>query len=347
MKNSKIIKSLTELRSRAGISEQELAKLKEVSKQFAFQVTNTVVDMLDASDPNDPIKRQFFPRLEELAEDHQELADPIGDNVYEAVKGLVHRYPDRCLLKVVNICPVYCRFCFRKEMIGPGKISLTELEIEAALNYIENHKEIGEVILTGGDPFILKPSKLASLLQALSSIHHVEVVRIHTRVPVVAPEKVNLKLVQALKLKKAVYVILHANHPKELTDEAVTACARLIDAGIPMLSQTVLLKGVNDNEEALSLLMKMFVKNRIKPFHLHHPDMVKGTSHFRLSIEEGQRLMKFLQGRFSGLCQPTYMLDIPGGFGKMPIGPCYLTQQNTGEWLIEDYLGRLHGYSTS
>jgi lysine 2,3-aminomutase len=249
------------------------------------------------------------------------------------------------LLKLVNACAVYCRFCFRREMVGPGRGALSPRALAAALNYIRATSQIWEVILTGGDPLILSVRRLAGVIQAVSAIPHVKVLRVHTRVPVVAPERISAALVRALRVPirkdKASYLVLHANHPRELGKAARAACARLIDAGIAMLSQTVLLRGVNDDVETLSALMRTLVECRIKPYYLHHADLAPGTAHFRTTIAEGQALMRALRGRYSGLCQPAYVLDIPGGYGKSPIGPNYLAEDGS---MVEDFNGRLHAY---
>jgi lysine 2,3-aminomutase len=263
---------------------------------------------------------------------------------------VVHRYPDRVLLKIVNACAVYCRFCFRREMVGPGRGGLSAAALAAALDYIESHPQIWEVILSGGDPLILSARRIKDVVRRLAAIPHVQVIRVHTRIPVVAPERINASLVRALRTDKATFVVLHANHPRELTQQARAACARLIDAGIPMLSQSVLLRGVNDDIETLGTLMRTFVACRIKPYYLHHADLAPGTAHLRTTIAEGQELMRALRGRFSGLCQPIYVLDIPDGHGKSPIGPNYVSANDAGESLagptalIEDYTGRRHVY---
>jgi lysine 2,3-aminomutase len=260
----------------------------------------------------------------------------------------VHRYPDRVLLKLVHVCPVYCRFCFRREMVGPGKADALSAEAFAdAAAYIRSRPEIWEVVLTGGDPLILSPRRIRNVVGVLASIPHVKILRWHTRVPVVEPDRVTQKLVQALKAAgKTTYVVLHANHPRELSDAARAACARLVDAGIPMLSQSVLLKGVNDEPETLAGLMRGLVETRVKPYYLHHPDLAPGTAHFRASIGHGQRLMRALRGRVSGLCQPTYVLDIPGGHGKSPVGPTYIVpaDSRSDACVIEDYEGGRHIY---
>jgi lysine 2,3-aminomutase len=233
-------------------------------------------------------------------------------------------------------------------MVGPGKRqSLSREALAGALDYIRAHKEIWEVILTGGDPLILSPRRLREVLRALADIDHVKIIRVHTRVPVVAPDRINATIIRALKVPgKATYVVLHANHPRELTEAARAACARIVDGGIPMLSQSVLLRGVNDEAATLGALMRAFVENRIKPYYLHHCDLAPGTAHLRTTIDEGQALMRALHGRLSGLCQPTYVLDIPGGHGKSPIGPSYLERsQGESGHVIEDFKGCRHGYA--
>jgi lysine 2,3-aminomutase len=328
------------------IAEGARAAAARIGEMFAILVSAPLAELIDHIDPDDPIARQFLPDERELLILSEERADPIGDNAHSPCEGLVHRYPDRVLLKLVNICPVYCRFCFRREMIGPGQPPhLSEAALATALAYIARHDEIFEVILTGGDPLLLSPRRLGAVIDKLSSIDHVKVLRIHTRVPVAEPSLIDDPLVACLRnARQTVYVALHANHPRELTAEARAACAKFIDAGIPMLSQSVLLRGVNDDVETLAELMRAFVAARIKPYYLHHPDLARGTSHFRLSITEGQALVRHLRGRISGLCQPHYVLDIPGGFGKVPIGPSFVTK--TGEaWQAEDFCGENHDYT--
>ncbi len=242
--------------------------LQDVARRYAVAVTPTIKQLIDAADPHDPIALQFMPDERELLTLPEERADPIGDDAHAPLEGLVHRYPDRVLLKPVHVCPAYCRFCFRREMVGPGKRpTLAPKALDAALDYIAAHAEIWEVILTGGDPFLLSPRRAREITQRLSAIAHVKVIRWHTRVPVVDPDRVTPAFVKAIRCEKAVYVALHANHPRELTAEARVACARLIDGGLPMLSQTVLLRSVNDNLETLSALMRAFVEVRIKPYY--------------------------------------------------------------------------------
>jgi lysine 2,3-aminomutase len=260
------------------------------------------------------------------------------------------------LFKLVHVCAVYCRFCFRREMVGPGKENaLSDAAYRAAIDYIRSHGEIWEVILTGGDPLMLSPRRLGEIMADLAAIDHVKIIRLHTRVPVADPARVSGEMVAALKVAGATtWVALHANHPRELTDTARAACAGMIDAGIPMVSQSVLLRGVNDDAATLEALMRAFVECRIKPYYLHHGDLAPGTAHLRATLEHGQQLMRNLRGRVSGLCQPDYVLDIPGGYGKAPVGPSYLSQVNSppgeGEldpetrYRIVDYCGDVHLY---
>lgn len=342
------------LRTSAGLANaglvgtEEVEALARVAARYAVAVTPAMIDLIDPADQDDPIARQFIPSRSELVQTPEERTDPIGDEVHSPVPGIVHRYPDRVLLKLVQVCAVYCRFCFRRETVGRQHDSLTAKALGAALAYIRERSEIWEVVLTGGDPLIVAPRRLRSVVGQIAAIAHVKVLRLHTRLPVVAPNRITPALVQALsQTGKAVYVVLHANHERELTAAARAACARLIDAGIPMLSQSVLLRGVNDDPVTLGALMRAFVECRIKPYYLHHGDLAPGTGHLRTTVEEGQALMRSLRGRHSGLCQPTYVLDIPGGYGKSPIGPNYLSRRPSmtgSSYEIEDFNGGRHPY---
>jgi len=323
------------------VNRDRLAALEQVAARYAVAITPAIADLIDPADPDDPIARQFVPDARELDLEPEENADPIGDDAHSPVEGVVHRYPDRVLLKLVNACAVYCRYCFRREMVGPGRGALSRAALATALDYIDAHPQIWEVILTGGDPLLLPPRRLKDVMTRLAAIAHVKVVRVHTRMPAVAPERISGALVRALRSAKATFVVLHANHPRELGAEARAACARFIDAGIPMLAQSVLLRGVNDDAETLGALMRALVECRIKPYYLHHADLAPGTAHLRTTIAEGQALMRALHGHYSGLCQPAYVLDIPGGHGKSQIGPNYLSADGA---VVEDFRGRRHAY---
>jgi lysine 2,3-aminomutase len=334
----------------------DLADLEKVAARYAIAITPDLAALIDPNDPDDPIARQFIPRPEELLTEPGESPDPIGDHAHSPVPGIVHRYPDRVLFKLVHVCAVYCRFCFRREMIGPGKENaLSDASYRSALDYIRAHPEIWEVILTGGDPLMLSPRRLAEIMADLAAIDRVKIIRIHTRVPVADPARISGEMVAALKVGGAVtWVALHANHARELTTAARAACAALVDAGVPMVSQSVLLRGVNDNPADLEALMRGFVECRIKPYYLHHGDLAPGTAHLRTTLEHGQELMRNLRGRVSGLCQPEFVLDIPGGHGKAPVGPNYLSRADSfagaGEphpesrYRVVDYCGDVHIY---
>ncbi|WP_062217603.1 lysine-2,3-aminomutase-like protein [Aureimonas sp. D3] len=331
----------------AGLAPAErLEALSAVASRYAVSITAEMAALIET--PDDPIGLQFVPDIRELIHAPEDEADPIGDDAHSPLTGIVHRYPDRVLLKPLHVCPVYCRFCFRREMVGPeGLGTLSDAELDAAFAYIAAHPEIWEVVVTGGDPFALSPRRLAHLGDRLGAIPHVKVLRFHTRVPVVEPSRVSAELVAALKrFSGAVFIALHANHSREFTPEAEAAIARLVDAGIPMVSQSVLLRGVNDDAETLGQLMRRFVENRIKPYYLHQGDFAPGTGHLRTSLHEGQALMRALRGRVSGLCQPTYVLDIPGGYGKVPVGPSYLEGDGDG-WQVADPSGARHAYPPS
>jgi len=341
----KTLRHLSDLEQAGLTPAEKRAALEKVAAQYAVAITPAMAELIDRADPNDPMARQFVPDAAELEIRSEERADPIGDDAHSPVEGVVHRYPDRVLLKLTHVCAVYCRFCFRREMIGPAAAPLTAGKLNDAFDYIAAHPEIWEVVLTGGDPLVLSPRRLKQVMSRLAAIAHVKVIRVHSRVPTADPARITPELVRVLKAKgKATYVVLHANHARELTEAAREACARLIDAGIPMLSQSVLLAGVNDDPQTLGALMRALVECRIKPYYLHHGDLAPGTSHLRTSIERGQDLMRALRGRLSGLCQPTYVLDIPGGHGKSPIGPNYWSRDEAGCARIEDFNGETHCY---
>jgi lysine 2,3-aminomutase len=332
-----------ELAAAGLIAPDRAAAIEAVCERYALSVTTEVAQLIDPAEPADPIARQYLPDPAELAAAPEELDDPIGDEAHSPVKGIVHRYPDRVLLAPTHTCAVYCRYCFRREKVGQGEGSLAPAELEAALDYVRQRPEIWEVILTGGDPLILSPRRLREIVAALDAIPHLGSIRLHTRVPVADPARVTPAMVEALAAEKAVWVVLHVNHARELTPAARAACDRLRGAGIPLLSQSVLLRGVNDGADTLEELMRALVAMRVKPYYLHHPDLARGTARFRLGLAEGQALAKALRARASGLCQPTYVLDIPGGHGKVPVGPSYV-EPAPGGYDIADRAGNRHAY---
>ncbi len=304
------------------IAPGERDAVAEVGTRYAVALPPALRALIEQ--PDDPIGRQFIPHPDERATAPHERADPIGDDALSPVKGIVHRYPDRALLKPLLVCPVYCRFCFRREHVGPDGGLLTQAELDAAYAWLAARPAISEVILTGGDPLMLSPRRLGGIIAALSSIPHIETLRVHTRVPVADPGRVSAALVDALGSERAMWLVLHANHARELTQEVRSALRRVQAAAIPVLGQSVLLRGVNDSAQALEALFRAMLIARVKPYYLHQLDPAPGTARFHVPIAEGQRLLASLRGRVSGLAWPTYVLDIPGGYGKVPIGPAYL-----------------------
>jgi lysine 2,3-aminomutase len=340
------LRSIADLVAAGLVAPGEATAVEAVAARYAVAVTPAMIDAIAAGGGNiadDPIARQFVPDPRELTTTPEERADPIGDHVHEKRPGLVHRYPDRVLLKVTHACPVYCRFCFRREMVGPGGgPPLSGPALDEALAYIAADPRIFEVILTGGDPLVLSPRRIRELTERIGAIGHVGVLRWHSRVPVVDPDRVTDEMIAALTATdKAVWLAVHTNHPRELTDPARHAIARLRKGGITLVSQTVLLAGVNADAAVLAELFRSLVALGVKPYYLHHADLAPGTSHFRTTIEEGRAIMRALRGRLTGLALPTYVLDIPGGHGKVPVGPSYL---DTGVDHVIDNRGASHPY---
>jgi len=342
---SKTLKTPADLAAAGLISEVDVEAIAAVSLRYATAIPAPLAQLIARE--GDAIARQFVPDARELNVAPEERTDPIGDHSHSPVKGIVHRYPDRVLLMPTLTCAVYCRFCFRREIVG-GEGALSPVEMAGALAYIAVTPTIWEVILTGGDPLVLSPRRVGEIIAALDAIPHVKVIRIHTRVPVAVPERIDAELIAALKRTgKAVFIGIHCNHAAELTDDVVAGCARLADAGFPLLSQSVLLRGVNDTAEALENLFRALVAARIKPYYLHQLDYAPGTSHFRVPVDEGLALVQGLRGRLSGLAHPVYILDIPDGAGKVPINTGYISPEGDGTYIVRDPGGRQHAYPPS
>ena len=318
------------------ISPAALAGIAATEARYAVAVSPAMRALISA--PDDPIGRQFIPDAMELVTAAHESLDPIGDEALSPVKGVVHRYPDRALLKPLLICPVYCRFCFRREHVGPDGGVLTDAELQTALEWFRAHPAVTEVILTGGDPLMLSPRRLRRIVETLSSMPHVQTIRIHSRVPVADPQRLTDELAAAVETDRSVWLVVHANHVREFTPAAGEALRRMRQQGIPLLGQSVLLRGVNDNSNALEDLFRAMIAHRVKPYYLHQLDPAPGTARFHVPIEEGRALLERLRGRVTGLAWPSYVLDIPGGFGKVPIGPEYLQADGS----VRDIQGRIH-----
>ncbi|EKN00149.1 lysine-2,3-aminomutase-like protein [Acidocella sp. MX-AZ02] len=302
----------------AGLLPPEaLADAQAVATRYAIAVPPALAARIET--PHDPLGLQFIPDAAELITAPHEDADPIADEALSPIPGIVHRYPDRALLKPLLACPVYCRFCFRREQVGPDGGLLSADELDAAYTYIAEHPAIREIILTGGDPLILSPRRLGDILRRLQAIPHVELLRIHSRVPVADPSLLSDALLAALDIETPLYIAVHANHAREFYPEANTGLRRLSRLGIPLLGQSVLLKGVNDSEDALAALFRAMLRARVKPYYLHQLDPAPGTARFHVEPARGREILAALRGRISGTAFPTYILDRPGGLGKIPL----------------------------
>lgn len=299
------------------VPPEQRAALEEVAARYAIAIPPALAALITT--PDDPIGRQFIPDPAERITAPHESADPIADEALSPVPGIVHRYPDRALLKPLLACPVYCRFCFRREQVGPDGGLLSEAQLEAAYAYLRSQPQIREVILTGGDPLILSPRRLSRILNALSCIPHIELLRIHTRAPVADPALVTDELAAALDIQTPLFIALHANHARELTPAVGEALEKLQRRRIPILGQSVLLAGVNDSETALGELFRAMLRLRIKPYYLHQLDAAPGTARFHVPPERGREILRNLRGRISGTALPTYIFDQPGGLGKIPL----------------------------
>ena len=319
-------------------------RLRAVEARYRVALTPQIAALIDRADPDDPIARQFLPDARELVTTAAELADPIGDEAHSPVPGIVHRYRDRVLLKLVSVCPVYCRFCFRRETVGKSG-ALDAETLARALDYVAAHEEIAEVILTGGDPLAASARRLRAVAERLRLMSHVKRLRVHTRVPTAAPGLVTKERLEALRAaEKTLVIALHVNHARELSPVAKAAMVRLQNAGARLLSQTVLLKDVNDDAAPLDALLDALVAQGVEPYYLHHPDLAKGTAHFRLSLARGRSIYEALARLRQAKPLPLYVLDLPGGFGKVPIEAPHLVRAGDGSWRARDRFGIEHRY---
>ena len=319
------------------VQPEQRAAIDSVNRRYAVAISPTMQALIGQRD--DPIGIQFIPDAAELLTAPNETTDPIGDDALSPIKGVVHRYPDRALLKPLLICPVYCRFCFRREHVGPDGGLLSEAELQAAYAWFAARPAIREVILTGGDPLMLSARRLASIVNALSEIPHIDILRVHTRVPTTDPARITDALADALETQKSIWIVLHVNHPRELTSEAIAAIRRIQARALPVLGQSVLLRGVNDDAATLEALFRAMLAARVKPYYLHQLDPAPGTARFHVPIDQGRRLLAQLRGRVTGLAWPTYVLDIPGGYGKIPVGPGYVDMCGDAGAMVEDING--------
>lgn len=334
-----LAKSITSLEELTDLFSIDTGPLRGVVERYPMRITRYYLSLI--KEPGDPIWRQCVPDLRELEEDNLS-ADPLNEEGLTPVPGLIHRYPDRVVLLVSSTCPTLCRFCMRKHLVGCRLLN-TANPIDPALKYIEKTPAIRDVILSGGDPLLLSDGALEDILSRLHKIAHVEMIRINTRTPVTLPERITLLLCRMLKRYHPLYVNTHFNHPSEITPESGEACARLAGAGIPLGNQTVLLKGVNDDPATMKRLMQKLLTVRVRPYYIHQMDLVQGTGHFRTSVEQGLKIMAGLRGHTSGMASPYYVIDLPGGKGKVPILPDNVKRQGQ-TFFLRNYLGEVIEY---
>ena len=338
------IQTLEQLEKRLSLSGEERAGTILAGKKLALGITPHFFSLIDPQDPDCPIRRQVVPRIEEASRAPDEMVDPCGEDSHMPVPGLVHRYPDRVLLLVTDRCASYCRYCTRSRVVsGAGEQELT-VDLEGAFRYLENHPEVRDVLLSGGDPLLLSDAKLNAILTRLRSISSIEFIRIGTRIPIFLPQRITPELVAMLKQHHPLWMSIHSNHPKELSYEVREALGRLADAGIPLGNQSVLLKGVNDRSEILKDLFHKLLLCRVRPYYLYQCDLITGSAHLRTTIREGQEIMEQLRGYTTGYAVPTYVVDGPGGGGKIPIGPGYIVGMADDRVILKNYKGDVYEY---
>jgi len=342
MKNK--VGSLEQLQTHLNLCDEERAGVLLSGTKLAMGITPHFFNLIDRDDPECPIRRQVVPRMEETLEDPTEMADPCGEDSHMPVPGLVHRYPDRVLFLITDRCAAYCRYCTRSRVVsGAGEQEL-ETDFEAAFQYLEEHTEVRDVLLSGGDALLFSDKKLEKILARLHAIPHIQYLRIGSRVPIFLPQRITPELCDMLKQFHPLFISIHTNHPKELTTEVRDALGRLADAGIPMGNQSVLLRGVNDDLETMKELVHKLIMCRVRPYYLYQCDLIQGSSHLRTSIATGIELIEGLRGHTSGYAIPQYVIDAPGGGGKVPINPDYIVSQTAEKVVIRNYEGKIYEY---
>ena len=338
------IQNLAQLEARLSLTPEERAGTILAGKKLALGITPHFFNLIDREDPDCPIRRQVVPRIEESITASDEMLDPCGEDSNMPVPGLVHRYPDRVLLLVTDRCASYCRYCTRSRVVsGAGEQELTT-DLEGAFAYLQKHPEVRDVLLSGGDPLLLSDSKLDAILTRLRQIPTIEFIRIGTRIPIFLPQRITTDLLNVLKKHHPLWMSVHSNHSKELTQEVRLALGRLADAGIPLGNQSVLLKGVNDRANTLKSLFHKLLLCRVRPYYLYQCDLISGSAHLRTTIREGQEIMEQLRGHTTGYAVPTYVVDGPGGGGKIPIGPNYIVGMADNRVILKNYKGDVYEY---
>ncbi len=326
------------------LNEEEIAAIEASKGRMATAITPYFAKLMSRTDPNCPVRRQVIPTLEEFYVSPHDLLDPCAEDENSPVHGLVHRYPDRVLLLVTDKCAVYCRYCTRRRLVGSSEKCITGGELDEAIAYVQSTKKIRDVLISGGDPLLLEDDHLEEILMKVRRIPHVEMIRIGSRVPVTLPQRINSSLTNMLKKYHPLWLSIHFTHPKEITKEVRRSCGMLAEAGIPLGSQTVLLRGINDKPHIMKRLMHELLKIRVRPYYIYQCDLAMGTEHFRTPIAVGINIIEKLRGHTTGYAVPSFVIDAPGGGGKIPVGPTYLISQDRGKMVLRNYQGKVFEY---
>ncbi len=338
------ITTLEALEALMPLTPEEREGVALAGHHLAMAITPFFFNLIDINDPNCPIRRQVIPRAEEMVTAPWEVADPCGEDEHMPVPGLVHRYPDRVLFLVTDRCAAYCRYCTRSRVVSGAGEQHLHTEFTEAINYIREHTEVRDVLLSGGDPLLFSDERLERVLSQLRAIKHVEFLRIGTRIPIFLPQRITPELCAMLRKYHPLWISIHSNHPKEATHEVREACGRLADAGIPLGNQSVLLRGVNDDAAVMKELMHKLLMMRVRPYYIYQCDPVKGTHHLRASVREGIEIIEALRGHTTGYAVPQYVIDAPGGGGKVPIGPEYVLAHDKQRVILRNYEGKVFEY---
>ena len=338
------IQTVEQLRQVLNLTPTEERAVTRKSGRFIMSIPPYWASLMDPDDPACPIRSQAVPVEEEYRLSPNDMIDPLGEDSHMPVPGLVHRYPDRVLLLVVEVCSMYCRFCTRSRVVGTTAGYSRPANIDVAIDYIKAHRKIRDVLISGGDPLTLSDERLDDVLTKLRAIPHVEFIRIGTRNPVTLPYRVTESLCAVLRKHKPIWMSLHFNHPKEVTPPVRRACGMLADSGVPLGSQTVLLKGINDRPAIMKKLFHELLKTRVRPYYIYQCDPVKGTAHFRTPVSVGVQIIEKLRGHTTGYAVPTFVVDGPGGGGKIPIMPNYVVSVKDGVWTLRNFAGKLFIY---
>ena len=338
------ITTLFQLEERLELSEEERSGVILSGSKLAMAITPHFFNLIDREDPNCPIRRQVIPRIEETWEANYEMSDPCGEDSHMPVPGLVHRYPDRVLFLVTDRCAAYCRYCTRSRVVSGAGDQDLDTDYEAAFRYLESHPEIRDVLLSGGDPLLFSDSKLEKILQRLRSIEHIEFIRIGSRIPIFLPQRITPELCTMLQKYHPLFISVHANHPRELTSEVKTGLERLANSGVPLGNQSVLIRDVNDDADIMKALVHKLLMCRVRPYYMYQMDLIKGSSHLQVPVAEGIEIVEKLRGHTTGYAVPQYVIDAPGGGGKVPVNPDYVVQRNEERVIVRNYEGRSFEY---